>query len=64
MPFFFNIRNYLAEPSNIQRYEAELDIILPRVSNFDIKKESACNIYFIMYPQHQTKSWVNANKAK
>ena len=62
--FLFNIRNCSPEVSNIQRSEAELNIILPRVNNFDIKQKSAWNISFIIYSQHQTKSPVNANKAK
>ena len=36
--FLFNIRNYSPEVINIQRREAELNIILPRVNNFDIKQ--------------------------
>ena len=62
--FLFNIRNYSPKVSNIQRREAELNIILLRVNNFDIKQKSACNICFIIYPQHQTKSWMNGIKAK
>ena len=50
--------------SEIIRREAELNIILPRVNNFDIKQKKAWNICFIIYPQHQTKSWVNPNNAK
>ena len=53
--FLFNIRKYSHEVSNI---------ILLRVNNFDIKQKLAWNICFTIYPQHQTKSWVNANKAK
>ena len=64
LAFLFNIRNYSPEVSNIQRHEAELNIILPKVKNFNIKQKLAWNICFIIYPQHQTKSWVNANKAK
>ena len=60
----FSIINYSPKVSNIQRREAELNIILPRVNNFDIKQKSAWNICFIIYPQHQTKSWANTNKAK
>ena len=37
--FLFNIRNYLPEVINVQRPDAELNIILPRVSNFDIKQK-------------------------
>ena len=62
--FLFNIRNYSPEVSNIQRCEAELNMTLRRVNNFDIKQKSAWNICFIIYPQHQTISWLNANKAK
>ena len=46
--FLFNIRNYSPEVINIQRREAELNIILPRVNNFDIKQKKAWNICFIM----------------
>ena len=62
--FLFNIRNYSLESSNIQRREAEWNIILPKVNNFNIKQKLAWNICFIIYPQHETKCWVNANKAK
>ena len=57
--FLFNIRNYSPELSNIQRLEAELNIILPKVNNFDVNPKLALNICFIIYP-----SLVNANKAK
>ena len=33
--FLFNIRNYSPEVINIQRREAEVNIILPRVNNFE-----------------------------
>ena len=39
MPFLFIIRNYSPEIINIQRREAELNITLPRVNNFDIKQK-------------------------
>ena len=55
MPFF-NIRNYSPEVINIQRLEAELNIILPKVNNFDIKQKKAWNICFIICHQHQTRS--------
>ena len=54
--FLFNIRNYSPEVINIQRREAELNIILPRVNNFDNKQKSAWNICFIIFHQHQTRS--------
>ena len=37
--FLFNIRNYSHEVINIQRREAELNIKLLRVNNFDIKQK-------------------------
>ena len=37
--FLFSIRNYSLEVINIQRLEAELNIKLPRVNNFDIKQK-------------------------
>ena len=54
--FLFNIRNYSPEIINIQRREAELNIILLRVNNFDIKQKNAWNICFIICHQHQTRS--------
>ena len=64
--FLFNIRNHSPEVSEVEynRSEVELNIILPRVNNFDIKQKSAWNIHFIIYPKHQTKCWQNGNKAK
>ena len=61
--FLFNIRNYSPEVINIQRREAELNIILPRVNNFDIKQKKAWDICFIICHQHQTRSGkIKANK--
>ena len=51
--FLFNVRNYLP---NIQRRKAELNIIFPRVNDFDIKQKKAWNICFIICHQDQTKS--------
>ena len=34
----FNIRNYSPEVSNVQLREAELNVTLLRVNNFDIKQ--------------------------
>ena len=33
----FNTKNYSPEVTNIRRCDAELNIILPRVNNFNIK---------------------------
>ena len=61
----FDIRNYSPEVINIQRREAELNIILPRVNNFDIKQKKACYICFIICHQHQTRSGkIKANKTQ
>ena len=44
----FNIRNYSLEVINIQRCEAELNSILPRVNNFDIKQKRH-EIFVLLY---------------
>ena len=63
--FLFNIRNYSREVINIQRHKAELNIILPRVNNFDIKQKEAWNICFIICHQHQTRfGKIKANKTQ
>ena len=65
MLFFFNIRNYSHEVINIQRFEVELIIILPRMNSFNIKQKRAWNICFIKYHQHQTRSGkIKANKTQ
>ena len=46
--FLFNIRNYSTEVINIQLREAELNIILPRVNNFDIKQKRH-GIFVLLY---------------
>ena len=53
--FQFNSSNYSPEVSNIQRREAELNIILPMVNNFNIKQKMTWNVSCIRYPQRQTK---------
>ena len=55
MPFCL-MSYYSPEVINIQRREAELNIMLPRVNNFDIKQKNAWNICFIICHQHQTRS--------
>ena len=63
--FSFNIRNYSPEVINIQQRKAELNIILPRVSSFDIKQKKRWNICFIICHQHQTRSGrVKTNKTQ
>ena len=47
MPFF-NIRNYSPKVINIQRRETELNTILPRVNNFDIKPKNH-GIFVLLY---------------
>ena len=54
--FLFNIRNYSFEVINI---------VIPRVDNFDIKQKKAYNIYFIICQQHQSRSGkIKANKTQ
>ena len=61
----FNIQSYSPEVINIQRCEADLNIILPRVNNFDIKRKKAWNICFIICHQHQTRSGkIKTNKTQ
>ena len=63
--FLFNVRNYSPEVINIQRHEAELNIILPRVNYFDIKQKKAWTICFIIFQQHQRRSAkIKANKTQ
>ena len=48
-----------------QRHEAELNIILPRMNNFDIKQKKAWNICFIVCHQYQIKSGkIKSNKTQ
>ena len=44
--FLFNIRNYSPKVINIQRHEEELNIILSRVNNFDIKQKKGMEYLF------------------
>ena len=46
--FLFNISNYSPEVINIQRSEAKLNIILPRVNNFDFKQKKH-RIFVFLY---------------
>ena len=63
--FLFNIKNYSPEVINIQRREAGLNIILPRVNDFDIKLKKAWDICCIMWHQHQKRSGrIKANKTQ
>ena len=48
MPFLFNIRNYSPEIINIQQNNTELNIILLRMNNFDIKQKKH-GIYVLLY---------------
>ena len=65
MLFLFNIGNYSPEVINIQRREAELNIILPSVNNFDIKQKRHGIFVLIICHQHQTRSGkIKTNKAQ
>ena len=64
MPFCL-ISEINTQVINTQRCEAELNIILPRVNNFDIKQKKAWNICFIICHQHQTRSGkIKTNKTQ
>ena len=60
--FLFKIRNYSLKVINIQRHKAELNIILPSVNNFDIKKGfEYLLIIFIITPYYYTLQKLNCN---
>ena len=46
--FLFNIRNYSPEVINIHRREGELNIVLQRVNNSDIKQKRD-GIFVLLY---------------
>ena len=46
--FLFNIRNYSLEVINIHRREGELNIVLQRVNNSDIKQKRD-GIFVLLY---------------
>ena len=51
-PFLFNIGNYSPKVINIQRREGELNVILQRVNNFDIKQKwhgTFVLLYYLFY---------------
>ena len=54
--FLFNIRNYSPEAINTERHEADLNIILLSLNDFDIKQKNTWIICFIIWRQHQTRS--------
>ena len=61
--FMFNIRNYSPEVINIQRREVYLNIILPRLINFDIKhKKKAWNFVLLGHQQQTRSGKIKANK--
>ena len=60
----FNIRNYSPEVTNIQRREAELNIILLRVNNFDIKQKGMEYLFYYMPPTSKKICEDKANKTQ
>ena len=50
MPFLFITTNYSPEVINIQWRKAELNIILPKVNNFDIKQKGMEYFFYYMAP--------------
>ena len=55
----FNVRNYLPRVFNIQRRETSLNIILPRINNFDINKKNGMQYLFYYLPPTLNKMWEN-----
>ena len=53
----FDIKNYSPKVINIQRREASLNIILPRVINFDIKQKRAMEYLLYYMPPTPNKIW-------
>ena len=49
MEYLLNTRNCSLEVINIQRREGELNIILARVNNFDIKEKKWHGIFVLLY---------------
>ena len=63
--FLCNINNYWPQAINIQRRKMELNIVLPRVNNFNIKQKKEWGICFIICQQQQTRSgMIKANKTQ
>ena len=60
MPFCVISEIIHPEVINIQRREAELNIILSRVSNFDIKQKSH-EIFVLLYATTPNKIWEDKN---
>ena len=54
--FLFDIRNYSPKEINTERHEADLNIILPSLNDFDIKQKNTWIIRFIIWHQHQPRS--------
>ena len=55
--FLFNIRHYSPKIINIQRRKAEVNIILPRMNNFDIKQKRGMEYLFYYMPPTPNKIW-------
>ena len=56
---------YLRKVSSIQRQEAELNTILPRVNNFDILNKKWLDIFALLYtPSTRQNEWMIASHSK
>ena len=64
--FLFNIRSHSLEVIT-QRRKAKLNIILPRVNDFDVQQKMTWNIHILLYT-HSTKqnqcTWMLSNHSK
>ena len=55
--FHVNIKNYPPVVINIQRREAELNIIILRMNNFNIKQKLGMEYLFYYMPLSPNKIW-------
>ena len=60
--FLFNVRNYSNEVINIQWHKAELNILLRRVNNFEIKQKKDMKYLFYYMPPTPDKIWEDKDK--
>ena len=54
------MRSYSPEAINIERLKAELNIILPKVNNFDIKQKKGME--YLFYYMAQTPNKISKDK--
>ena len=62
--FLFNFKHYSSEVINIQRRKVELNIVLPRVNNFDIKQKKGMKYLFHYILPTPNKIWEDKDKTQ